>query len=60
MCYNCGCGIPDDNMGKDDCIGSSLTDKSFEEMAKAWDMTVEDVKEYVCKKRMYKNYQKGK
>jgi hypothetical protein len=49
MCYNCGCGITDDNMGKSDVAGASLTDKSFEEMAKSWDMSIEDTKKEVYK-----------
>lgn len=47
MCYNCGCGVPDDNMGKSDMTGASLTDKSFEEMARQWGMTVEETKKEV-------------
>ena len=49
MCFNCGCGVPDDNMGKPDMAGGSLTEKSFTEMAKAWDMTVEEAKKNVYK-----------
>lgn len=49
MCYNCGCGIPDDNMGKPDAIGGSLTEKSFEEIAKAWDMTTDEAKKNTYK-----------
>lgn len=49
MCYNCGCGIPEDNMGKADAKGASLTEKSFEGLAKAWDMTTEEAKENTYK-----------
>lgn len=49
MCYNCGCGITDDNMGKTDMTGASLTDKSFEDMAREWSMTVEETKKNVYK-----------
>jgi len=49
MCYNCGCDIPDDNMGKADVSGASLTDVSFEEMAREWGMTVEETKKNVYK-----------
>ncbi|MEK7536363.1 MAG: hypothetical protein AAB559_01095 [Patescibacteria group bacterium] len=49
MCYNCGCDIPDDNMGKPDAKGASLTDASFESMAKEWSMTVEETKKNVYK-----------
>lgn len=40
MCYNCGCGMPDDDMGKGNVSegGSSLTNKDFEKMAKGWKM----------------------
>ncbi|MGA8754137.1 MAG: hypothetical protein WB712_10835 [Candidatus Deferrimicrobium sp.] len=31
MCYNCGCGKPDDDMGDP----KNITDKTFEEAAKA-------------------------
>lgn len=47
MCFNCGCDIPDDNMGKPDMTGTSLTNKSFEEMAKGWGMTVDEAKKNV-------------
>lgn len=49
MCFNCGCDLPEDNMGKPDSKGASLTELSFEEMAKAWDMSIEDTKKNVYK-----------
>lgn len=49
MCYNCGCGIPNDNMGKDDAKGASLTDVSFEDMAREWGMSIEETKKNVLK-----------
>lgn len=49
MCFNCGCDIPDDNMGKSDAKGASLTELSFEDMAKEWGMTVEETKKNVYK-----------
>ncbi len=49
MCYNCGCEEPDNPMGKDEVKGASLTSKSFEEMAKAWGMSVEETEENVRK-----------
>lgn len=49
MCFNCGCDIPDDNMGKPDATGSSLTEKSFEELATAWGITVEEAKKNTYK-----------
>ena len=57
MCYNCGCGEPDDAMGKDEVKGSSLTNKSFEEMAKSWDMTSDQAKKetYKLLKKQFEN-----
>lgn len=40
MCYNCGCGIPDDNMGHP----QNITTKTFEEAAKAMNQSVEETK----------------
>lgn len=44
MCYNCGCGEPENDMGKPKMVGASLIDASFEEMAKEWGMSIEEVK----------------
>lgn len=46
MCYNCGCGEPNDPMGKGKVSagGASLTDDDFDKMAKEWDMTTEEAK----------------
>jgi hypothetical protein len=46
MCYNCGCGLKDDDMKKGHVHegGGSLTEKSFEYMAKKWGMSLEDTK----------------
>ena len=40
MCYNCGCELPDNDMGDP----KNITDKTFEEAAKAMDQTVEEAK----------------
>lgn len=40
MCYNCGCGLPGDNMGADD----NITEKTFEKAAQASSQTVEQAK----------------
>lgn len=40
MCYNCGCGMPDDDMGNP----KNITNKTFEEAAKASGQTVEQAK----------------
>lgn len=48
MCYNCGCGMPDDAMGQGDAgvepNGKSITNKTFEEAAKSQGMSIQDVK----------------
>lgn len=46
MCYNCGCSLPNDPMGKGKISegGGSLTDDDFKKMAEKWGMTVEDTK----------------
>lgn len=40
MCYNCGCGMPDDNMGNPD----NITEESIKTAAEASGQTVEDAK----------------
>ena len=49
MCYNCGCSLPDDNMGSDD----NITTKSFEHIAKEEGKSVEQVQKEVY--QMLKN-----
>lgn len=51
MCYNCGCGLPSDDMGKGVLHkgGGSLVEEDFEQMAKEWGMSVEDTKKEVYK-----------
>lgn len=46
MCYNCGCGLPRDDMGKGVLHkgGGSLVEEDFEHMAKEWGMSVEEAK----------------
>ncbi|MBI4009057.1 hypothetical protein HY357_02390 [Candidatus Roizmanbacteria bacterium] len=48
MCYNCGCGLPDDDMGKGhagvDPHGTSITNKTFKAAAKGEGMSEEDAK----------------
>lgn len=48
MCYNCGCGLPDDDMGKGnagvDPNGTSITNKTFEAAAKGEGQTAEEAK----------------
>lgn len=40
MCYNCGCGMPDDDMGNP----KAITNKTFEEAAKSGEQTPEEAK----------------
>lgn len=49
MCYNCGCGMPNDDMGKKALTkgGASLVEEDFEHMAREWGMTVEETKKFV-------------
>lgn len=46
MCFNCGCGIPNDPMGKKRVRegGGSLTEDDIKGMAEDWDMSVEETK----------------
>lgn len=49
MCYNCGCGVPDDDMGKGPLRkgGGGLVEDDFEHLAQKWGMTVEEAKKNV-------------
>lgn len=53
MCYNCGCGTPDDDMGQGnagvDPNGKSITNKTFKEAAKSQGMSVEEAKKETLK-----------
>jgi hypothetical protein len=40
MCYNCGCGMPNNDMGKP----ANITNKKFEEAAKAMGQDVKTAK----------------
>jgi hypothetical protein len=40
MCYNCGCGMPNNDMGHPE----NITNKTFEEAAKAMGHSVKDGK----------------
>lgn len=60
MCYNCGCGVPDDDMGKGKISegGASLTDEDFKLLAEKWGTSEEEVKQNVLdllKKVLAKN-----
>ncbi len=49
MCYNCGCGMPNDDMGRGKITngGASLTEDDLKEMAKKWGMTLEETKKNI-------------
>lgn len=53
MCYNCGCQMPNDDMGKGHAgaqpDGKSITTKTFEEAAKSQGMTKEQAMEETYK-----------
>jgi hypothetical protein len=40
MCYNCGCGMPNNDMGKKE----NITNKTFEEAARVMDQSPEEAK----------------
>lgn len=46
MCYNCGCGIPDDDMGRGRLSkgGASFTEEDIKEMAAKWGMSITETK----------------
>lgn len=53
MCYNCGCGLSNDDMGQGsagkDPEGKSITDETFEEAAKSQGMTKQQAQEETYK-----------
>lgn len=53
MCYNCGCGMPDDDMGQGhagvDPDGKSITTKTFEVAAQSQGMSSEEAKKETLK-----------
>lgn len=40
MCYNCGCGMPDDDMGSPD----NITEEDFKKAAEASGQSLEEAK----------------
>ena len=46
MCYNCGCQLPNEDMGKGKVSqgGGSLTDDDFKVMGEKWGMSTEEMK----------------
>lgn len=53
MCYNCGCGRPDDDMGQGnagvDPNGRSITNKTFQVAASSQGMSEEEAKKEALK-----------
>lgn len=53
MCYNCGCGMPNDDMGQGhagvDPNGKSITDKTFKVAAQSQGMSEEEAKKEALK-----------
>ena len=49
MCYDCGCGVPTDDMGRGKVTegGSSLTEDDIKKMAEDWGMTTEEAKKNI-------------
>ncbi len=49
MCYNCGCGIPDDDMGRGKISngGASLTEDDLKKLADEWGMSLEETKKNI-------------
>lgn len=49
MCYNCGCGMKNDDMGKGKVTkgGGSLTEDDIKEMAEKWGMSIEETKKNI-------------
>ena len=51
MCYNCGCGLPHDDMGQGhaelDTNGKSITDETFTKLGEKWGMEKKSVQTLV-------------
>lgn len=49
MCYNCGCGVPDDDMGKGKVTegGASLTEDDLKKLSEKWGMSLEETKKNI-------------
>ena len=46
MCFNCGCAMPNNDMGKSKISqgGGSLTEDDFKNMADKWGISIEETK----------------
>lgn len=49
MCFNCGCGIPNDPMGKGKVTegGASLTEDDIKIMSEKWGISVDESKKNI-------------
>jgi hypothetical protein len=49
MCYNCGCEIPDDPMGKGKLHegGASLVEDDLQFISDKWGMSLEETKKHI-------------
>lgn len=49
MCYNCGCQIPNDDMGRGKATqgGASLTEDDLKKLAEQWGMSLEETKKNI-------------
>ena len=49
MCYNCGCGIIDDDMGRGKLSegGAGLTEEDLQKLAKEWGMSLDETKQNI-------------
>lgn len=49
MCFNCGCEMPNDDMGRGKISegGASLTEDDFAKMARKWGMSTDQAKKNV-------------
>lgn len=51
MCYNCGCGLREDDMGQGHALsqpnGKSITDQTFDELAKKWNTDADGARKLV-------------
>lgn len=49
MCYNCGCGLPEDDMGKGKISegGASLTEDDLKLLADRWGMSLDEAKQNI-------------
>lgn len=56
MCYNCGCGMPNDDMGN----ANNITEETIKKAADASGQTVEDAKKNMLELLQKQLGQKGK